>query len=268
MRRRDFLKSACCGMPLLHSAVMSATVEAARRHWEEAVQAKGGRAVLAGVTALLKRTESAYRIGFRRAKVYTSQLYAFPDRVWYWNDQSSTVFGAHVDVVNLRTRECYRAWRDETRDSINNLQRGEIWLLTIQATVLLESRWFKPAIIGLSDGADSEADKKTIGIKASFGGYPLRYYFDRRTMLPTIVDIYQSATMAYPGTRLKRIELNDYRHVGGVLLPHDVTEQLADMRFPTDVSYVLNPEYRASILSEPPTFAAGADGWRPSNQVR
>lgn len=90
--------------------------QSAERLWEAAISAKGGREPLRAVKNMVRADEFKYQhlSVFRRPIVYDEYLMQFPDKVWHWSDQRSTVFGLRVHLYDLSNDISYLSYPDET----------------------------------------------------------------------------------------------------------------------------------------------------------
>src|SRR5688572_13443450 len=72
----------------------------ARRVWEDAIVAKGGRERLESVRSIFISSRSKYWHGLKRYEIFTQELNVFPGQIWLWQDYRPDVFGLTVELYN------------------------------------------------------------------------------------------------------------------------------------------------------------------------
>ena len=226
----------------------------ARALWEQAVAARGGREQLHRVESLLisyrETVRNFFGVVVHRGDV--ERLYAFPDRMWGWDDGLPPPFSLTINTLDLgRDRRCTLRKTSAAplcgpaRQGQANPDEG---LVQAQLLYLMETRWVKPTPVGVRAG--SVGLRKVDVLRARFGDRRIDYFLDRKTHLPARVALYYGA-----GERpALTVDLSDYAPVGGVLMPG----RQKDGR----VNFQINPPYDAGVFARTPSIEAGPKAWQ------
>ncbi len=231
----------------------------ARRLWEEAIAAKGGRERLCGVHNLV-----VFHGGGKR----NISLYVFPNKSWQWSDDRPTPLGLSVEMHNLDRRLAYFVYSEDLEPPINkgwgsNLARGVPELRDAQLYYLLETAWVKP--VPLRVATDRRGYQQTDIVETLVNGSRVDFHLDQNSHLPLEV--------AFPsrdgvGTSYGRgtyyVTFSDYRDVSGIQMPHRVGFLIKN-GLPT--TFEINVDCDAQIFERPPNIADGPDAWRRSGQA-
>ena len=122
------------------------SLERAKELWEAAITAKGGRDRLYAVNSL------AISEDINKNNRLSSSLYVFPDKYWDWSDKRPYKFGLQVLVENHELGVGYFVVGHEpdnpSKIKLSPEHRSKFD--DVQLTLLLESKWFKPELLGAS----------------------------------------------------------------------------------------------------------------------
>ena len=222
--------------------------------WEQAVAAKGGREQLQKVESLLiyytDTTRNFLGVVVHRGDAET--LYAFPDRMWSWDDALPPPFTLSVGWIDVsRNKRCHisKGSGAVTCGPARNVRSpGDEGLVRVQYLYLLETRWVKPAPVGVSEGRIGL--KKVDVLQTRFRETRIDYFLDRKTHLPLRVTVTEDPRQRTPVT----YDFSEYVNVGGVLMPGKQERGR--------INFQINPPYDESVFTRPPTLEAGPHAWR------
>jgi len=236
------------------TARTSADAWLAQELWEKAVAAKGGREQLQKVESLLITYRSTWRnfLGIVEHRGDVETLYAFPDRLWSWDDDLPPPFGMSVGWVDLgRNRHCV-LHKGATAPSCNTGRPpggpGDRGLVRVQYLYLLETRWVRPTPVGVSEGRIGL--KKVDVLQTRFRETRIDYFLDRKTHLPLRVAFTEDPRQRTPVT----YDFSEYVNVGGVMMPGKQERG--------HLNFQINPPYDEAVFTRPPTLEAGPHAWR------
>ncbi len=240
----------------------------ARRLWELAIAAKGGRTRLDNVRSLLVsigKSKGARWSEIERGRQY-ERLYVFPCKLWAWEDMRGTPFGLLVEALNYE-RGLSMGHRLDRKTPWKKAVEGgppssRYELLREQLTYLMESRWVKPVPVELMSAVME--DRWVKALKTQVREYEVTYYLDEETHLPLKVHILKPAPQAYEAVD-QTVYLDDYSVIDGIRLPRSV--RLDDYGWWRHVRYQINVDYDDRIFEEPPQVENGPDGWRRPPQA-
>lgn len=226
----------------------------ARKLWEAAVAAKGGRERLHVVRSLYIAAEA--KSGSRNY-----DLYVFPDRSFqysYWAAYERT----DVDVFNGRRNV---TWWQEGSDPAQVLKDNESavdHMKRDQMLFLLVTKWLDPKPL--------RTRKEWIGLKrvdvveTDVGGWRVDYYLDPKTYLPVRVMFGLSYLERAKGKINRVVDMSDYAAVAGIMMPQKLTYSFTDgpEKSVQQAKYEINVEYDEQIFERPPTPRMSPDSWR------
>ena len=222
--------------------------------WEQAVAAKGGREQLYRVNSLLISYRDTVRnflgVVVHRGDVET--LYAFPGRMWGWDDGLPPPFSLTVTLLDVgRDRRC-ALYKGAAAPVCDPARRKGVepdeGLVQAQLLYLLETRWVKPTPVGVT--REWVGLKKVDVLHARFQDKRVDYFLDGKTHLPVRVSIFYGASER---TALS-FEFSDYAPVGGVQMPGKQKS--------AKINFDLNPAYDEGVFTRPPSVEAGPKAWR------
>jgi len=221
--------------------------EQARKLWELAIEAKGGRQRLEQVQSFLETYG-------KKHKVVT--LYVFPDRYWRWADERPSPFGISVEMHNLEKGLGYFIMKKDPAPQLwDDTQYAEERLLRAQHMYFMETRWVRPVPTEAKEGV---RDGKPVDvIYARWDRWTVKYVLDKTTHLPLAFDFYSQPEDE--GALPRRFA--DYVAVDGIQLPSSV-HYGGETPF-IKQSYLINPRYNERLFEQPPSIKDGPDAWRP-----
>jgi len=231
--------------------------EEAERLWEQAIAAKGGRERLYSITNLQFSIRDKAWWNLRRVPNDMEALFVFPDKSWEWSDQTGTIFGFHISVVNYEKgfHWAYFGHGKGGEASSQVLDPRGIDAITIkQLDFLMETRWVKPIPLSVERGkVGRHAVDIVHTVVEGFRGANNKVSFalDRETHLPRQV-IYH--TMSFGKEYSGGVPLADYAAINGIQMPGKVYNQRTVFR--------LNVDYNERIFEDPPSREAGIEAWK------
>jgi hypothetical protein len=223
----------------------ASSAQEARRLWELALAAKGGRERLRSVRNMLVMSRGTGHV----------DLYAFPGKVWMWMDDRPSPLGVSVEMHNLEKDLSYLSYPNdpESPRRLGKSGQGSVPLRDAQLYFLLETQWLKPTLVGVTGG--NVGRRKADVVQTLVNGARVEFYLDRETHLPLRV----SFPAADPrGTYY--VDFSDYAPVDGIQMPRQVSYMGSDP-LPTRLQF--NVAYDEAVFERPPTVAAGPEAWRP-----
>ena len=240
------------------------TREEARRLWEQAIAAKGGRERLYEVGNM----EVSARAQFKKDLFHSGELrfedfYVFPSKHWSWSDERATgLFPLAVEWVDLERSLAYLTYADDPESP----RKGAItpfkssFFIKTQLVYLMETPWLKP--VPVKTRTEHIGFKKVDVVETSVERDRVDYYLDRTTHLPVRVVTHYASKNETGLTRTYVLE--EYKEVNGIQMPHTVNAQGLKQR----VTYQINVPYNKELFECPPTIEAGPDAWRPKRQTQ
>ena len=240
----------------------------ARRVWELAVSAKGGRERLWSVRTMAQHLTASYDIGplRLRAGIY-EHFYVLPNRYWEWVTEPRVTPYTSVQVIMVDKDTRWFRWENEPGVRVSEIPALPVWeLLHDQLFALLETRWLKPELLGVKRGRLGWGAVDIVAARISGGRFDI--YIDRKSRLPRrIVEhrmVTRQLTILSPPEPPKPYEivwdLEDYRPVSGILLPHTLKQRGRD-GITERVTYEINPEYDPRVFEDPPSADFGPRDW-------
>ncbi|HWW74394.1 MAG TPA: hypothetical protein VNZ44_03310 [Pyrinomonadaceae bacterium] len=222
--------------------------------WEQAVAAKGGREQLQKVESLLLSYRSTWRnfLGIVEHRGDVEALYAFPDKIWSWDDGLPPPFTLSVGWIDVsRNKRCHisKGSGAVTCGPARNVRSpGDEGLVRVQYLYLLETRWVKPTPVGVSEARIGF--KKVDVLQTRFRETRIDYYLDRKTHLPARVTVFFEKS----GRELESLDFSEYADVGGVMMPGKQERG--------HINFQINPPYDEAVFTRPPALEAGPHAWR------
>lgn len=260
VKRHYFVRIGLClstVIAFLHAGSASAQYkepdqEQAKKLWEQAIAAKGGRERLLQVNALLVSYQETVRniVGIVVHRGPVERLYIFPSKVWAWDDGLPPPFRLTVGVLDLERDFACRA-HPESKPPVCSTARGmgsREGIDEAQYFYLMETRWIKPAPISVR--------KDTIGFKqvdvvvTELEGKRIEYYLSRKTHLPQRITIFHGNSKRPRSS----FDFSEYVSVNGIQMPGKQKRG--------KITFTINPAYDAGIFSRLPSIAAGPKAWQ------
>lgn len=226
----------------------------AKRLWDLAVNAKGGRERLEQVNSLA--------VFYEYFKGHPSvELYVFPNKRWDWYDTSSSHtypleaygldFEKKIHCVNHR-------YVSEGCEPIGNFsKRG--YLEDPQLLYLLETKWVKPELLAASKGALGIRSVDIVKVQLEI--FQISVYLDSKTHLPQRIayHVNEGGRFLKAGDIFQWYGLSDYRDVNGIMMPHKISHTDSQTRH---IRYEINPAYDPGVFTRKPDLSAGPEQWR------
>jgi hypothetical protein len=225
------------------------TISRATEIWEKAIAAKGGKEQLQKISNFLVVQR---QVKGKRLPVYVD-LCIFPDRYWAWRNYGG-VLGKNVLV------------RDSTgiieaRD--NQSGSRVLWFppadsmgeeIKAQALFLMETKWFHPKILGLSE---ERLARETFDVVTVDAGRDLvKYYIDRKTSMVRRV----SPAERYGNVVIIAEDMLNYQPLKGIMMPSRMSSPEGGTY---DLEFAFDVEYDPLIFKRKPSIEDGPDGWKP-----
>ena len=233
----------------------------AKKLWEQAVAAKGGRERLYSIRNLVVSSRANYMHGFKKYQIRQEALYVFPNKLWWWNDMRPDVFGLRMEMYNFDSRMKYIVQLGDPRTELEPIEKNESREFSFHrlAPLLLETEWLKPVLV--------EASIEKIGlrrvniIQTMIDRERVDFAFDQKTHLLVRVSYYN---LINNKTYITKVDYSDYFEVDGIQMPQ--TEK-ADDGTTYKQSYQFNIEYDDSIFIKAPPIESGPELWRAKRIV-
>lgn len=237
------------------------TRQEARRIWEQAIAAKGGRERLYAVKNLVISTSGEYRASSPKTNVLkTEALFVFPNKIWRWSDYRPEVFGLRIEMYNYDANKYYLATPGSTQSPPSQILSKEN--STDQTygllSYLMETKWLKPTPISASKARVGHQSADVV--QTSLGDKRIDFAIDKQTHLPIRVSYYHTLD----GKEVLDIieNLSDYTEVNGIKIPRKrKVDNMVD-----SLNILFNVEYNEDIFTKPPLIEAGAEAWRSKSK--
>jgi hypothetical protein len=241
----------------------------ARRIWEQAVAAKGGRERLHTIQNILtvqrgdyKRQNFSLRTKYatpsKRSQVTSVSLDVFPNKFWDCEDYRPDVFGIIMHMYNYDTGMKYVLTLGEPNHPLEPIEPKEKRESRTFGLVayLLETTWLRPIPIKASTAKIGQ--RKVDMVQTSLNGQRIDFALDLVTHLPVQVSFYSTFQ---DKTYVTTEKLSDYAEVNGIKVP--LTTEMDDgTKYTATVQF--NVEYNPEIFTRLPRFDLGLNAWRPT----
>ena len=229
----------------------------ARLLWEQAINAKGGRAQLHTVDSLVMSYEETVRnfLGIIVHRGTVERLFVFPDKSWEWDDGLPPPFRLSIRSLDIENDiRCYfyaGASAPKCNRATDSRSESDEALTQIQYLYLMETKWVKPIPFDVS--AERIAFKKVDIVHTRFRDKRVSYWLDSKTRLP-----FRVAVFSGPSEKQRlMINLSQYANVAGIQMPQK--QQSGRILFH------LNPNYEIQIFRRL-SLSAGPKAWRRLEQ--
>jgi hypothetical protein len=217
--------------------------------WERMLKAKGGRAQLGAINAILISHEDR-----RSGRLITRSLAILPTFVWGLLDNGDPRLGRIVSHTYL-DRGFSLEWQSETvADAVRRRPLPEKpYPFFEHPALFFETRWMKPSSLKCH-----VANGVTI-VEGTFFDTSYEFHLAQGRDLPTKIVVQQ------PGNaKAGIIELREYeRHLSGLMLPtiYEYSYGLLQPG-PHRVRYEINPSYDPKLPDLSPAETNSPEGWR------
>jgi hypothetical protein len=249
-----------------NSGRQESTLHEARRIWEQAVAAKGGRDRLHAVQNLVISTGGNYTRGSGETNtVRTEAFFVLPNKIWRWMDYRPDVLGLTVETYNFDSGVNYIITSDDPPPIPQAVRPSETSISHTHGllTYLLETRWLKPELISASTERIGQRMVEVVHttLRDEIDGFVpenkyIDFAFDRETHLPIRVSYFHKRG----DTKVLDVaeNLSDYTEVNGIKVPQkgEVDGSVEKIRIQ------INVPYNADIFTKPPSVAAGPEAWK------
>lgn len=234
--------------------------------WAGAIAAKGGYERLGAIRSFAIQEKTAFRraalpeMAIGKVDQIVCEL---PDGWWEFLDYRPGQMGYSVRVVNARTGMGWASHGEPARPLLQPDTYTRYRMRQLQYVYFLETSSVRPTPLRASrvQLGSTLVDR----IETEVDGDLVDFYLDANTHLPVRIEAVRKMALKPPRPGLKPpgvqtlvYELAGYHEVGGVQVPARVTLG-ADQ---SEVRVEINPEYDASIFTNPPPADAGIDSWR------
>lgn len=268
------------------------SIKEAKRIWELAVKAKGGREKLHAVRNMvitytdseaehvLVRKKRELMASKKKYKNTSVDFYLLPDKWWYWYDNRPSIWGLHMEMKNYETMKKYivsdggpfidiKTWKPKERGIVEDIDPKEAsddQDMLILIYKLLETKWVQPKIEKLTSGKVGR--KKVNVIQTRIYNDRLDFMFDKVTHLLLRAVYYSKWGFAH-GERYE-----DYVDVDGIMLPTEVIVESPHFGESTHYrTYQINVEYNENLFKKPPlpieeAMDAWKKDWKPSTNEK
>jgi hypothetical protein len=251
------LQSPSLNVPKNTAKTGNASQQEAKRLWEQAIAAKGGREKLFGVHNLV--TVDIKKEGGSIIRHET--LWGLPNKYWMWLDHRSSVFGLRLDIVNYETNTRYVMSESAPQPSprpITDKRDSDVLLRNTQLIYLMESNWVQPVPLAASRGKVGKQQVDIVQTEVN-GEHYCDFLLDPMTHLPIGIRFYfeNGYTHKIESSLLK---LSDYKLMNGLMIPQRFS---ATETIDWDSQTVeINVEFNDKIFETPPSISAGPEAWR------
>jgi hypothetical protein len=217
--------------------------------WEKALAAKGGREKLHAISNFL-----VVRKRPRRQSPNYSDLYIFPDRYWSWSNSGGVLGTSLLVHDSTGTWEAYDDRQGRGVIWFSPAETGEGDMENARALFLMETKWYKPKIVGLTTERLKKEEFEVVTVDA--GRDRVKYYIDMKTSLVRRVS---------PEGRYGKIvtiaeDMMDYRSVQGIMMPSRTSTPEVGTY---NLEFAFDVEYDPGIFKRKPSIEDGPDGWKP-----
>ncbi|SRR6266404_8981476 len=244
------------------------TQQEARRIWEKAIAAKGGRDRLYGVGNMVISERGEYKAGSSSTnRLRKESFILLPNKLWEWDDLRPDVFGLTVNMYNFDTRISYHVNSDASTPlphAIPDYDRGKALQYGL-LPYLLETKWLRPTLVSATTARIGRRNVNVVRTRIQDvveGFVPentrIDFAFDRETHLPIQISFYHMRSGE--DVLFLTENLSDYTDASGIKVPQQIrysdgTEYKEGIKF--------NVQYNKDLFDKPPSVAAGPEAWRP-----
>jgi len=226
---------------------------------------------------VLRSSRYASKVRGRSYTIKLEALFAFPGRLWYWDDESPSVLGLHARTVDFDARRAYTIWEGQQAATLSvGDPTQEAWRLELmQAAELLETRWMQlhPVRTWLETKGKVTSLFVECKFKTARGGATAVFTLDAVTFLPKRValtrPIYSTAP-ARAGAIPKYLdtvahhdyEFSQYVDVNGIKMPAILQHHDDGLNYQENLQYQFNVDYDPKLFERGPRIEDGPQGWR------
>jgi len=247
------------------------TQQQARRLWEQAIAAKGGRERLYAIQSMsisqrayYKRQTFTLPVKYEtllsKNEVRTVSLDVFPNKFWNCEDYRPDVFGVIMHMYNYESGMKYVLTLGDPVHPLEPIERNETRESRTYGLVayLLETTWLKPTPVTASIG--NIGRQQVDIVQTILTGKRIDFAFDRETHLPVQVSYY---SVSNGQTFVTTVALSDYVEVKGIKVAQ-IVQMDEGTKYRQTVQF--DVEYDPDIFTKLPNFEAGLNAWRPKTK--
>ena len=231
--------------------------DTAKRIWELAVKAQGGRERLHRIDSIVVMGSKVPEWPEQNPTIKSATLYVFPDRYWSMVDeQPSSIFGLSMQMKNWSTRKAYYSNADEKREVILKSMSSNDKSNDLAGIIgeLLETRWNQPVVESWTSGKIGNLPVDIV--QTTLRGNRIEFAFDRSTHLPVQVSAFSKSGSS------SKTSMSDFKEFSGIMLPTTVVIHSVDGTIKYKNGYEINAVYNERIFQEPPSFQKGFSAWK------
>lgn len=227
----------------------------ARLVWEQAVEAKGGRARLYAINNAVILKHGVLRFDwFRSNQTLEESLFVFPNKLWSWNDMRPSVFGLTIESYDYDSHK-YFTWPpliNPKEETLTKPPEGGSLLYSL-LPYLLETKWLQPLPVAATPG--KIGFRKIEIVQTTVNDRRVDFAFDQKSHLPLRITYYGAGKYQNSNTM---IHLSDYREVNGIKVPQKLKYDDGTV-YKEDVQF--NVEYDPDVFTKPLSPDAGSKAW-------
>jgi len=229
----------------------------AEKAWEFLIKAKGGREKLHSITNMLySRSDDGNR----------TQLYVFPDSKWDYGDFEET--GRRLEIFDAKTATSYRLdLFGITSQYKTDPQYGNDVFVFDQVDLLLETKWFKPELLRVTQEKDGRRQLNVI--ETLVAKRRVDFVFEPKELL-----VLETRWHDDDGSVSYKERFFDYMEIDGIQMPQKISDGLSyisrfdkfkGLKHPVETKFLFNVNYLPDLFSNPQP-AYGPDAWRHRSQ--
>jgi hypothetical protein len=222
--------------------------------WNLVLSAKGGRQRLETVSSMYVSTKA-------QSGSANHDLYVFPDFSFsysYWPSRE------RVDIVVYNAKRSVSWWQEgaDAAQVERDTETASEAMKEALFTFLLHSKWINAQPLRIRK--ERTGLKRLDVVETDVDGWRVDYYLNSTTHLPLKVVYGYSKIERAEGVMNRIVRLEDYKEVGGIMMPHRLIFSFTDGPEKSDqrATYEINVDYDEAIFEHPPTPGMKPNAWR------
>lgn len=239
----------------------------AKRIWELAIRAKGGREKLHSIKSMVttSRAEVARALsGNFSTRVET--LFVFPNKRWAWRDYRPSVFGLTMQMYDYaKGLKYHQVFGTETDGKLVPFEESERWQIGENmpriAIELMETYWLRPIPRNVSEA--KVKGKNVQIIQTDLDGTRIDFVVSQDAHLPLQVNYYYYDAIGKK-TRVNTYDLSNYVPIEGVMMATTIKAEGETGSETT--TFQFNVDFNEDIFEKPPRFEDGPQAWKRKPQ--
>jgi hypothetical protein len=237
----------------------------AKALWERMVEAKGGRARLHAVHALVVSTNDPLS-GFTRRDVAGRLQYeivaSFPDQFWWWSDYRPGKMGFDIAVWNRVSKKAWEALngRSAGPSGWGPAREGDRRITLVQMAYLLETKYFQPTPVRIEQRVTARGTRMVLDATAP-SMHLIRYVVDPASAMveeieatPLLRQLDGSGPETPASEPFYRYSFSGWSTVDGIQMPQ--------LDGKTKLRFLINPDIDPKLFDTPPDNVTRADAWK------